>query len=138
MCRSYDRLRRRLLSRLLFADKLFNFTNINENNLLFFPLGLSQKFKQLNTILSIIPTVKRKAQSVFCKKLIFCKNTQSEQSRIPKRSKQTCHILHHVPCQIKSNYSFKGKLKILFFVVCNLSYVFFFKIFVVSVFDGSP
>ncbi len=41
---------------LLFADKLFNFIHIHENNLLFFEF--SQKLKQINIIFLCTPNVK--------------------------------------------------------------------------------
>ncbi len=77
---------------LLFADKLYNFTNIHETICSSFYFQLSQKLKQLNIIFLIIPTVKREAVSVFFNRQIFCKNfCKIEQSQIRKRSKKSAN-----------------------------------------------
>ncbi len=78
-----------------FADKLFNFTNILENTLLF-SFWAFAKIKTIycNIIFLIIPLVKEKQSLFFCNRQISCKNTILNKY---KRSKQTCHILHHVP-----------------------------------------
>ena len=65
--------------------------------------------------------MKEKQSLFFCNRQISCKNTILNKY---KRSKQTCHILHHVPYL---NQILSFLFKKLFFVLCSLSYIYFFE-----------
>ncbi len=57
-----------------------------------FQFELTQKLKQLNIKFLIIPLVKGEAESLQSETFL-----QKYKLNKYKRSKQTCHVLHHVP-----------------------------------------